>query len=317
MKIVFLDGYALNPGDLSWQPLEELGELTVYDRSAPDETVLRAAGAAVLMTNKVYLGADELSRLPQLRYIGISATGVNVVDLKAARAHDIAVTNVPAYSTASVAQHVFALLLELSNGVGHHAQRVAQGGWSDCPDFSFRETPQIELAGRTLGIVGFGDIGQAVARIAAGFGMQLLVHTRTPKPDDFPGIRFVDLETLLTKAEVVSLNCPLTPQTERMIDAGRLASMKREAVLINTGRGALIDETALAAALRDGVIAGAGLDVLSVEPPEHDNPLFSAPNCFITPHLAWATRAARQRLIAELAANLRAFGAGEQRNRVE
>ena len=317
MKIVVLDGYATNPGDLSWDGLAEFGELAVYDRTPAELTVERAAGAEVLITNKVFIGAAEMAALPDLAYIGIQATGVNVVDLDAARRHRIAVANVPAYSTASVAQHVFALLLELARGVGRHNQRVRQGAWTNCPDFAFQDTPQIELADKVFGVVGFGDIGQATAKIAAAFGMRILVHTRTPDPQAFPDIDYVELDQLLTEADVISLSCPLTSETERLINAERLAGMKASAYLINTGRGLLVDETALADALRDGEIAGAGLDVLSQEPPPSDNPLLDAPNCFITPHLAWATRAARQRLINELVANLKAFLAGESRNRVD
>ncbi len=317
MKIVVLDGYATNPGDLSWDGLKASGQLTVYDRTPRDLTLERAAGAEVLITNKAFLGADEISALPALRYIGIQATGVNVVDLNAARRHGVAVTNVPAYSTASVAQHVFALLLELARGVGRHNELVKQGAWTNCPDFAFQETPQIELSEKVFGIVGFGDIGKETAKIAAAFGMQVLVHTRTPNPKDFPEVRFVTLDQLLAASDVVSLNCPLTPETERLMNTERLAQMKRSAYLINTGRGLLVDEGALASALRDGVIAGAGVDVLSVEPPPADNPLLHAPNCFITPHLAWATRAARRRLIDELVANLESFLAGDSRNRVD
>jgi glycerate dehydrogenase len=317
LKIVVLDGYATNPGDLSWDGLAEFGKLAVYDRTPAELTVERAAGAEVLITNKVFIGAAEMAALPELAYIGIQATGVNVVDLDAARRHRIAVANVPAYSTASVAQHVFALLLELARGVGRHNQRVRQGAWTNCPDFAFQDTPQIELADKVFGIVGFGDIGQATAKIAAAFGMRILVHTRTPDPQAFPDIDYVELDQMLTEADVISLSCPLTSETEKLINAERLARMKSAAYLINTGRGLLVDETALADALRDGEIAGAGLDVLSQEPPPSDNPLLDAPNCYITPHLAWATKAARQRLIDELVANLKAFLAGESRNRVD
>jgi len=317
VKIVVLDGYATNPGDLSWDGLAEFGELTVYDRTPAELTVERAAGAEVLITNKVFIGAAEMAALPGLIFIGIQATGVNVVDLDAARQHGVAVTNVPAYSTASVAQHVFALLLELVRGVGRHNQRVRQGAWTNCPDFAFQETPQIELADKVFGIIGFGDIGQATAKIAAAFGMRVLVHTRSPDPQTFPEIQYVGLDQLLAEADVVSLSCPLTAETEKLINAERLARMKKSAFLINTGRGLLVDETALAGALRCGEIAGAGLDVLSQEPPPADNPLLDAPHCFITPHLAWATRAARQRLIDEIVANLEAFLAGKSRNRVD
>jgi len=317
MKIVVLDGYATNPGDLSWEGLKEFGELTVYDRTPAELTLERAAGAEVLISNKVFLAAAEIAALPALRYVGIQATGVNVVDLEAARNRDVAVTNVPAYSTSSVAQHAFALLMELTRGVGRHAELVKQGAWTNCPDFAFQETPQIELAEKVFGVVGFGDIGRATAKIAEAFGMRVLVHTRTPDSQAYPDTEFVALDQLLAEADVVSLSCPLTPETEGFINAERLALMKKSSYLINTGRGLLIDEEALATALSGGVIAGAGLDVLSQEPPPAENPLLQAPNCFITPHLAWATRAARQRLIDELVANLRAFLNGELRNRVE
>ena len=316
MKIVVLDGYATNPGDLSWEGLSEFGELTVYDRTPAEMTVERARGAEVLISNKAFLGATEMAALPELRYVGIQATGVNVVDLKAAGERGVAVTNVPAYSTASVAQHAFALLLELTRGVGLHAELVQQGAWTNCPDFAFQETPQIELTDKVFGVVGYGDIGKMTAQIAMAFGMRVLVHTRTPDPETCSEVSFVGLDQLLAEADVVSLSCPLTAETERLINAERLALMKASAYLINTGRGLLVDEEALAKALRDGVIAGAGLDVLSQEPPPAENPLLNAPNCFITPHLAWATRAARQRLIDEIVANLRAFLAGEVRNRV-
>jgi glycerate dehydrogenase len=317
MKIVVLDGYATNPGDLSWEGLKEFGELTVYARTPAELTLERASGAEVLISNKVFLTAADIASLPQLRYIGIQATGVNIVALKAAREHDVAVTNVPAYSTDSVAQHVFALLMELTRGVGRHAELVKQGAWTNCPDFAFQETPQIELTEKVFGVVGFGDIGKATAKIAKAFGMRVLVHTRTPDPKTFPEAEFVTLDQLLSEADVVSLSTPLTPETEGFMNAERLALMKKSSFLINTGRGLLIDEVALATALSRGVIAGAGLDVLSQEPPPAENPLLHAPNCFITPHLAWATRAARQRLIDELVANLRAFLNGELRNRVE
>ena len=315
-EIVVLDGYATNPGDLSWEGLTEFGDLIVYDRTPAELTIDRAAGAEVLITNKVYLGAQELAALPGLRYIGIQATGVNVVDLGVAREHGVVVTNVPAYSTASVAQHVFALLMELVRGVGIHAELVRQGAWTNCPDFAFQKTPQVELTDKTFGIVGFGDIGQATARIASALDMRVLAHTRSPDPGAFLQVEFVELGQLLTEADVVSLSCPLSPTTERLVNAERLAMMKKSAYLINTGRGLLLDEEALAAALREGQIAGAGLDVLAKEPPPADNPLLKAPNCIITPHLAWATHAARQRLVNELVANLAAFMTGQSRNRV-
>lgn len=315
MRIVVLDGHALNPGDLSWAGLEALGEVVIHERTPAELTVDRAAGAEALIINKVALGDAELAALPGLRYIGVQATGVNIVDLAAARERGIVVTNVPAYGTASVAQHAFALLLELARGVGRHDRRVRQGAWTHCPDFAFWETPQVELADKVFGIVGFGEIGRAAARIAAAFGMRVLVHTRTP---DLAAeeTTFVSLDRLFSEADVVSLHCPLTPQTERLVNQGRLALMKKSAFLINTARGALIDEAALATALHQGDIAGAGLDVLAKEPPPADNPLLGAANCIITPHLAWATEAARLRLMDTVVANLRAFIAGVPQNMI-
>ena len=316
MKIVVLDGYTANPGDLDWSALAALGALTVHERTPAPLTLERAAGAQVVLTNKVMLGAAALAALPELRYVGVLATGYNVVDVAAAGERGIVVTNVPAYSTPSVAQHVFALLLELSRGVGHHATLVREGRWSTAPDFAFWATPQVELAGLTFGIVGFGAIGQAVARIALAFGMRVLVATRHPDPPAWPEVTFVALDELFAKADVVSLHCPLTGETHGMVSAARLAAMKPSAWLINTGRGPLVDEAALAAALNAGQIAGAGLDVLAQEPPPADNPLLTAPNCVITPHLAWATRAARARLLNTAIANVRAFLEGHPQNRV-
>lgn len=316
MNITILDGYTVNPGDLDWSALQALGHCTIFDRTLPPQTIERARGAEVLLTNKVMLGAAELEALPDLRYIGVLATGVNIVDLDAARQHNIMVTNVPAYSTASVAQHVFALMLELTRGVGRHAQLVREGRWSASPDFCFWDSPQIELAGRTVGLVGFGAIGQSVARIAQAFGMAVLVHTRSPEPRAWPDIAFLPLDDLFRQADFISLHCPLTRETENLVDARRLALMKPTAFLINTGRGPLLDESALAKVLTAEAIAGAGLDVLSQEPPAEDNPLLTAKNCLITPHLAWATKAARQRLLATVVANLEAFMAGTPQNRV-
>jgi len=315
-KIVVLDGYAANPGDLDWAPLAGLGELTVYERTPAALTVERAAGAQALLTNKVVLGANELAALPELRYIGVLATGYNVVDTAVAGARGIVVTNVPAYSTPSVAQQVFALLLELTRGAGRHAALVRAGRWCTAPDFCFWEGPQVELAGLSIGLVGFGAIGRAVACIALAFGMRVLVATRSPDPAAPPEITFVDLDQLFTAADVISLHCPLSADTRELVNAARLAQMKPSAYLINTGRGPLVDEAALAAALHDGQIAGAGLDVLCQEPPPATNPLLTAPNCVITPHLAWATHAARARLLDTAIANVRAFLAGREQNRV-
>ena len=318
MKIVVLDGYALNPGDLSWDGLNALGDCVVYERTPVDQIVERASGAWAVLTNKTVLSATTLAALPDLRYIGVLATGYNVVDVEAAARQGIAVTNVPAYGAASVAQLVFALLLEMCSQVGHHARLVREGAWTRSPDFAFWDRPLIELEGLTLGIVGFGDIGRKAAALGRAFGMELLVHTRHPEKyrgqAAGTGVEFVELDELFARADVVSLHCPLTAETERLVDTRRLALMKSTARLINTGRGALVDEAALAAALNDDRLAGAGLDVLSQEPPTADNPLLQARNCFITPHVAWATGAARGRLLAGAVGNLRDFLAGVPRN---
>lgn len=313
MKIVVLDGFTLNPGDLSWEELRALGECVIYDRTAPEETLTRAAEAEIVLTNKVVLSREHIARLPRLRYISVLATGTNVVDLAAARERGIPVSNVPAYSTMSVAQATFALLLELTHHTGHHAQAVRQGRWSQCPDFSFHDFPLIELAGLTMGVIGFGSIGRAVAGIARAFGMAVLAFNPSPKPAP-EGVRFVELESLFRESDVVSLHCPLTPQTERLVNAARLALMKPTAFLLNTSRGPVVDESALAAALNEGRLAGAGLDVLSIEPPPPDNPLLRARNCLITPHYAWATAAARRRLMQVTVENVRAFLAGRPQN---
>ena len=312
MKIVVLDGYTMNPGDLSWEGLEELGECAVYERTPPERVVERAAGAEVVLTNKVVLDGAVMARLPALKYIGVLATGYNVVDTAAARERGIVVTNVPAYSTRSVAQLVMALVLELAHHVGDHSRGVHEGRWTRSPDFAYWDWPLVELDGLAMGIVGFGQTGRAVADLARAFGMRVLVHTRTPTAG--PGVEFVDLATLLRRSDVVSLHCPLTPETEGLVNAGRLALMKPTAFLINTSRGPVVNEHDLAEALNTGRIAGAGLDVLSTEPPESDNPLLGAKNCFITPHFAWATRAARERLMKTVVANVRAFLAGRPQN---
>jgi glycerate dehydrogenase len=318
MKIVVLDGYTLNPGDLSWGELEQLGTCQVYDRTPADKVLERAAGARIVLTNKTVLSAETLAALSALQYVGVLATGTNVVDAQAARRRGIPVTNVPGYSTASVAQMVFALLLEMTSQVGHHARLVREGAWSASPDFAFWDRPLIELDGLTLGVVGFGAIGRRVAALARAFGMTVLVHTRHPEKYQGIGVaesvEFTDLDTLIGRSDVVSLHCPLTPETERMVDAARLARMKPGARLINTGRGPLVDEAALAEALNSGRLAGAGLDVLSSEPPPAGNPLLQAENSVITPHIAWATRAARQRLMTIAVANVRDFLTGSSSN---
>jgi len=313
MNIVVLDGFTLNPGDLSWDALRALGHCEIHDRTPPAEILRRAANAEIILTNKAVLTRADLARLPKLKYIGVLATGTNVVDLAAARERGIPVTNVPAYSTPSVVQAAFALLLELTHQVGHHADGVRAGRWTASPDFSYCDFPLVELAGLTLGIVGFGRIGRAVADVAGEFGMNVLVHNLSPKSGP-PFVRFVGLETLFRESDVVSLHCPLTPQTENFVNAPRLATMKPTAFLLNTSRGPLVDERALAEALNQGKIAGAGLDVLSVEPPPADHPLLRARNCIITPHNAWATGAARARLMRVAVENIRAFLAGQPQN---
>ena len=309
MDIVILDGFTTNPGDLSWAPVEACGRLTVYDRTEPADVVARAAAADVVLTNKTELGRAEITALPRLRCIGVLATGTNVVDLAAARERGVPVCNVPEYGTASVAQATFALLLELTNRVGHLDATVRAGRWSACPDFCYWDGDLVELSGLALGIVGHGRIGRAVADAGRAFGMRILAHRRGGGD---PGC--VDIDTLFRESDVVSLHCPLTPETRGLVDARRLALMKPTAFLVNTARGALVDEAALAAALDAGRLAGAGLDVLTVEPPPAANPLLRARNCVITPHVAWATRSARRRLIESTADNVRAFAAGRPRN---
>lgn len=308
--IVVLDSHTLNPGDLSWDALRALSPCTLHDRTAAAEIVPRLRGATIALTNKVPLRAETLAQLPDLRYIGVLATGYNVVDTAAARARGIPVTNIPAYGTRSVAQHTLALILELANGVGHHAATVRAGRWATSPDWCYWDRPLTELDGLTLGLIGYGRIGRAVAALARAFGLKVIVHTRTPVPD----AENVSLEDLLRRSDLVSLHCPLTPENQGLINAARLALMKPTAFLINTSRGPLIVEADLARALAEKRIAGAALDVLSAEPPPADNPLLAAPNCVITPHLAWATRAARQRLMTVAVANVRAFLAGTPQN---
>lgn len=314
MKIVVLDGYTLNPGDLSWDELAALGECVVYDRTPQEEIVKRARDAEIVLTNKAVLDSRVIERLPNLKYVGVTATGYNVVDVEAAAQRMIPVTNVPTYGTRSVAQMVFALLLELTQHAGHHAQTVRDGKWTTSEDFCYWDYPLVELDGLTLGIVGFGRIGRTVGEIARSFGMRVLVNDVFLLPPDARGVEFVDLDTLFSDSDVVSLHCPLTPDTEALVDAERLAEMKESAFLINTSRGGIINEGDLADALNSGRIAGAGLDVLSVEPPGPDNPLLTARNCLITPHIAWATRAARIRLMNAAVDNVRAFLKGRPQN---
>jgi len=314
MDIVVLDGYALNPGDLTWNGLEALGLCTVYDRTPPEEVVSRAADAEIVLTNKTVLSSEVIAALPNLRYIGVLATGYNVVDVEAARARGIPVTNVPAYGTPSVVELVFAHLLNLTHHVALHAEGVKQGRWSLSPDFCYWERPLIELAGLTMGIVGFGRIGRAVARVALAFGMKVIAYD-TVTPADLPvGCEMVGLGDVFRRADVVTLHCPLVDETKHLVNKERLALMKQTAFLINASRGPVVDEEALADALNNEQIAGAGLDVLSAEPPDEHNPLLKAKNCYITPHIAWATRAARARLLNTVVENVRAFLGGHPRN---
>jgi len=308
MKIVVLDGHAANPGDLSWAPFEALGEIEIFDRTPREKTVQRARDAEIVLTNKTVIDREIMNQLPTLRYIGVLATGYNVVDIEAAREKDIAVTNVPAYGTPSVVQAAFALLFELTNKVGLHDSSVHKGRWTQSPDFSYTESPLVELSGLTIGIVGFGAIGSSVAKVAQALGMRVLAAARTPR--EAAGVTFVDVDTLFSESDVVTLHCPLTSETANLVNAARLALMKPSAYVINTGRGGLVDEVALARALNEGRIAGAGVDVLSTEPPKAGNPLLSAKHCVITPHVAWATKASRERLLQIALENVRGFLAG-------
>lgn len=312
MQIVILDARTANPGDLSFADLEALGSVVVYPYSEPSEVVARSLAAEVVITNKAVLDRDVLSELPRLRLISVCATGTNVVDLAAASERGVVVCNVPGYSTASVAQHTLALLLELTQAVGKHSNGAKSGRWSQSQDFSYWDQELVELDGRVLGVVGFGAIGKRVAAIAQALGMQVLVHTRTP--DAHAGIEFTDLDTLFERADVVTLHCPLSEDTRHLVNARRLARMKPEAYLINTSRGPLVDELALAQALERRLIRGAAVDVLSREPPEPENPLLAAPSCIVTPHIAWATRASRKRLLETTTENVRAFLQGSPIN---
>jgi glycerate dehydrogenase len=312
-RIVVLDGWTTNPGDLSWQPLEELGEVTVHDRTLPDQLIERAQGAAAVFGNKSRMSRDVIAKLPDLKFIGVLATGYDVIDVEAATEHGVTVTNVPAYSTQSVAQMAIAHVLNFTQHVAQHAEAVRERRWSECPDFSFWEYPLIELDGLAMGIVGFGRIGQATAEIARALGMDVLAYN--PSPRDAPSyVQLVDLDTVFRESDFVSLHCPLNDQSRHIVDEGRLRLMKPTAYLINTARGALIDDQALAAALREKRIAGAGLDVLVEEPPPADHVLFGIENCYITPHMGWATQAARKRLLETSVANLKAFLEGRPVN---
>ena len=307
MKIVVLDGYAANPGDLSWEGLEALGQCVVYPRTSANELLERAADAEILLTNKVIINKEAMEALPRLKYIGVLATGYNVVDVEAARERGIVVTNIPAYSTPSVAQMVFAHILNITQRVGHYADEARQGGWTSCQDFSYSNTPLWELQGKKIGIVGLGNTGYNTARIAIGFGMKVYAYTSKSRLQLPPEIRKVELDELFATCDIVSLHCPLTADTHHLVNESRLKLMKPTAILINTGRGPLVDEQALADALNNDTIYAAGVDVLSAEPPTADNPLLSAKNCFITPHIAWATKEARQRLLQIACDNVEQF----------
>jgi glycerate dehydrogenase len=313
MKIVILDGFTLNPGDLNWEELQSLGPCTIYDRTSPAEVASRAADADILLTNKTDLTTGHIQDLPRLKYIGVLATGTNIVDLAAARARRIPVTNVPTYGTKSVAQMTFALLLELAHHAGHHAQTVREGRWTRSVDWCYWDFPLVELDGLTLGLVGLGRIGRAVSELATAFGMKVVAYDPMAGPAP-TSIELVELEVLFRESDVVSLHCPLTPQTANLVNAVRLTLMKPTAFLLNTSRGPLVDQSALAEALNSGRIAGAAMDVLAKEPPPADNPLLTAKNCILTPHLAWATRAARSRLMKIAVENVRAFLQGKPQN---
>ena len=315
MKIAVLDGYTLNPGDLSWDGINKLGDCTVYDRTPPEKTVERARGAEAVFTNKVVFNREVISQLADLKFIGVLATGYNVVDLEAATEAGIVVANIPAYSTVSVAQMVFSHILHLVQNISQHAESVKKGEWANSIDFSYHLTPQTELAGKMLGIIGFGQIGQAVAKIGLAFGMHIIFQNRSRKETQLDA-RQVDLDLLLSESDFISINCPLTEENVGFIDKAAIGKMKTSAILINTGRGPLINEADLAEALNNGRIAGAGLDVLSTEPPAPDNPLPSAKNCYITPHIAWATTEARERLMKIAIENLKAFLEGKPQNKV-
>lgn len=315
MKIAILDAYTSNPGDLSWEKFEQLGEICVYERTARDEILERCKDADIILNNKVILDRKILEQLPRLKYIGILATGFNIVDIKAAAELGITVCNVPTYSTRAVAQLTFALILEFYNHVAAHDEAVHSGEWSSCKDFCFQKTPLLELSGKTLGIVGFGKIGQEVAKIADAFGMNILCSVRSPKPQpSFASFKFAELDELAEKSDIISFHCPLTEETKGLVNAEFIKKMKKNALIINTARGPIIEENALAEALNSGRIAGAAVDVLSCEPPKKDNPLLSCKNCIITPHIAWAGFETRERLLEVVYRNLKAFLDGKPIN---
>lgn len=317
MKIVILDGYTENPGDLSWKGLEAFGEVTVYDRTTGDEgeIIRRIGGAECVYTNKVPLSEAVFQRCPAIRYVGVLATGYNVVDVKAARARGVTVCNIPNYGTAAVGQFTIAMLLELCNHVGHHNQAVHDGRWTSCPDWCFWDYPLIELDQKVMGIIGYGRIGQSTGRIAQALGMKVLAYAAHRVPElESETCRYADLETLLRESDVISLHCPLFPETEGIINKENIGKMKDGVMILNTSRGPLVVDADLAEALESGKVRGAGLDVVSEEPIREDNPLLAAPNCLITPHIAWAPRESRQRLMDIGVENLRRYLAGEPVN---
>lgn len=315
MKIVVLDGYALNPGDLDWACLDQFGEVTVYSRTdSEDEAIARIGDSEIVLINKIHVTPRLLDACPSLRYIGVQATGYNVVDCAAAKERGIVVTNVPCYGTAAVAQFTLALLLEICHQIGHHNDLVHQGAWEKAPIFTFWATPQMELAGKTLGIIGFGRIGREVGRLAKAFGMKVIAYSRTEYPEGREIAEYVDLDTLYARSDIISLHCPLFPETEKMINAESIGKMKDGAILLNTSRGGLVDEEALTAALKTGKLRAAAVDVVSQEPMPNTNPLLTAPNCIITPHMAWAPVESRQRLLDTVVANIRAFLDGKPQN---
>lgn len=316
MKIVVLDGYAANPGDLSWDGLKALGECTIYDRTAPEDVLERAKGAEAILTNKVAITAGHMAALPELKYIGVLATGYNIIDIAAAKERGIIVTNIPAYSTPSVAQMVFAHILNITNRVQHYTDEIREGKWTDSNDFCFWDTPLIELLGKKIGLIGLGQTGYNTARLAIGFGMKVWAYTSKSRLQLPPEIRKAELNQLFRECDIVSLHCPLTEATRNLVNAERLAMMKPTAIIINTARGPLVNEQDLADALNSGKIYAAGVDVLSTEPPRADNPLLTARNCFITPHIAWATSAARERLQTILLENIKAYLDGKPVNNV-
>lgn len=318
MKIVVLDGYAANPGDLSWDALKDLGECVIYDRTASAELLERAKDADVLLTNKVVISAETMAQLPNLKYIGVLATGYNIVDIDTARKHGIVVTNIPAYSTNSVAQMVFAHLLNITQRVGHYSHHIKKdAAWTNSKDFCYWDTPLMELDGLKMGIIGLGNTGMATAKIALSFGLEVYAFTSKTQAQLPEGIKPASMDEIFSKCDIVSLHCPLTEKTKYLINAERLKTMKPTAIVINTGRGPLVNEKDLADALNNGIIYAAGVDVLSTEPPKADNPLLSAKNCFITPHVAWATKAARIRLMDIAVNNLKGFIRGEVQNVVK